>query len=201
MQFSENWLRTMVNPKMTSDELAHLLTMSGLEVEEVEPVAPPFSNVVVGKVLEVARHPNADRLNVCQVDAGTGTLLNIVCGAPNVRPGMKVPCAMAGAVLPPGDDGKPFEIRVGQLRGVESQGMLCSARELKLSDDHGGLLELPDDAPVGQNFRDYYQLNDLRFTIKLTPNKADCLSVLGVAREVSALTGVSLREPTFKPVA
>jgi phenylalanyl-tRNA synthetase beta chain len=114
---------------------------------------------------------------------------------------MKVPCAMAGAVLPPGDDGKPFEIRVGQLRGVESQGMLCSARELKLSDDHGGLLELPDDAPVGQNFRDYYQLNDLRFTIKLTPNKADCLSVLGVAREVSALTGVSLREPTFKPVA
>jgi phenylalanyl-tRNA synthetase beta chain len=199
MQFSESWLRTMADPGMTSDELSHLLTMSGLEVEEVEPVAPPFSNVVVGKVLEVTRHPNADRLNVCQVDAGTGTLLNIVCGAPNVRPGMKVPCAKAGAVLPPGDDGKPFEIRVGQLRGVESQGMLCSARELKLSEDHGGLLELPDDAPVGQNFRDYYQLNDLRFTIKLTPNKADCLSVLGVAREVSALTGVSLREPTFKP--
>ena len=201
MQFSESWLRTMADPGMTSDELSHLLTMSGLEVEEVEPVAPPFSNVVVSRVLEVARHPNADRLNVCQVDAGTGTLLNIVCGAPNVRPGMKVPCAMAGAVLPPGDDGKPFEIRVGQLRGVESQGMLCSARELKLSDDHGGLLELPDDAPVGQNFRDYYQLNDLRFTIKLTPNKADCLSVLGVAREVSALTGVNLYEPTFKPVA
>lgn len=201
MQFSESWLRTLVDPKMTSDELAHLLTMSGLEVEEVEPVAPPFSNVVVAKVIEVAKHPNADRLNVCQVDAGTGTLLNIVCGAPNVRAGMKVPCAMAGAKLPPGEDGKPFEIKVGKLRGVESQGMLCSATELKLSDDHGGLLELADDAPVGQNFRDYYQLNDLKFTIKLTPNKADCLSVLGVAREVAALTGTELKAPAFKPVA
>ena len=200
MQFSENWLRTMVDPKMTSDELAHLLTMSGLEVEEVEPVAPPFSNVVVAKVLEVVRHPNADRLNVCQVDAGTGTLLNIVCGASNVRAGMKVACAMAGAVLPPGDDGKPFEIKVGQLRGVESQGMLCSARELKLSEENAGLIDLPEDAPVGQNFRDYYQLNDLRFTIKLTPNKADCLSVLGVAREVSALTGTQLKMPTYQPV-
>ncbi len=200
MQFSESWLRTLVDPKMTSDELSHLLTMSGLEVEEVEPVAPAFSNVVVAKVIEVSKHPNADRLNVCQIDAGTGTLLSIVCGAPNVRVGMKVPCALAGAKLPPGDDGKPFEIKVGQLRGVESQGMLCSARELKLSDDHGGLLELPDDAPVGQNFRDYYQLNDLKFTIKLTPNKADCLSVLGVAREVSALTGVPLKAPTFKSV-
>ncbi|MES2538689.1 MAG: phenylalanine--tRNA ligase subunit beta [Pseudomonadota bacterium] len=201
MQFSENWLRTMVDPKMSSDELSHLLTMSGLEVEEVAPVAPPFSNVVVAKVLELARHPNADRLNVCQVDAGTGTILNIVCGAPNVRAGMKVVCAMAGAILPPGDDGKPFEIKVGQLRGVESQGMLCSARELKLSDDHGGLLDLPEDAPVGQNFRDYYQLNDLKFTIKLTPNKADCLSVLGVAREVSALTGTPLSMPVYQNVA
>jgi phenylalanyl-tRNA synthetase beta chain len=201
MQFSESWLRTLVDPKMTSDELSHLLTMSGLEVEEVEPVAPPFSSVVVAKVVEVAKHPNADRLNVCQVDAGSGSLLNIVCGAPNVRAGMKVPCALAGAVLPPGEDGKQFTIRVGQLRGVESQGMLCSARELKLSEDHGGLLELPGDAPVGQDFRDYYQLNDLRFTIKLTPNKADCLSVLGVAREVSALTGSELKAPTIKAVA
>jgi phenylalanyl-tRNA synthetase beta chain len=201
MQFSENWLRTMVDPKMTSDELAHLLTMSGLEVEDVDPVAPPFSNVVVGLVREMAKHPNADRLNVCQVDVGTGTLLNIVCGAPNVRPGLKVACAMAGAVLPPGADGKPFEIKVGQLRGVESQGMLCSARELKLSEEQGGLLELPDDAPVGRNFRDYYALNDLKFTIKLTPNKADCLSVLGVAREVSALTGTPLQSPAIRPVA
>ncbi len=200
MQFSESWLRTLVDPKMTSDELSHLLTMAGLEVEEVTAVAPAFSNVVVAKVVEVAKHPNADRLNVCQVDVGTGTLLNIVCGAPNVRPGMKVPCAKAGAKLPPGADGKPFEIKVGQLRGVESQGMLCSARELKLSDEQGGLLELPDDAPVGQDFRDYYQLNDLKFTIKLTPNKADCLSVLGVAREVSALTGAPLKPPAYKTV-
>lgn len=201
MQFSENWLRTMANPQLSSDQLSHLLTMSGLEVEEVEAVAPPFSKVVVARVVEVAKHPNADRLNVCQVDAGTGSLLNIVCGAPNVAPGMKVPCALAGALLPPGDDGKPFEIKVGKLRGVESQGMLCSARELKLSEDHGGLLALPEDAPVGQDFRDYYQLDDRRFTIKLTPNKADCLSVLGVAREVSALTGVSLQQPDCAPVA
>jgi len=173
MQFSENWLRTLVDPKLTSDELSHLLTMAGLEVEEIDPVAPPFSNIVVAEVREVQRHPDADRLNVCQVDAGTGTLLNIVCGAPNVRAGMRVPCALVGAKLPPGADGKPFEIKVGKLRGVESQGMLCSARELGLSEDHGGLLELPGDAPVGKNFRDYYQLNDLKFTIKLTPNRAD----------------------------
>ena len=198
MQFSENWLRTMVDPKMTSDELSHLLTMSGLEVEEVEPVAPPFNNVVVAEIREIAKHPDADKLNICQVDVGTGSLLNIVCGAPNVRVGMKVPCAMVGAILPPGADGKPFEIKIGKLRGVESYGMLCSARELKLSEDHGGLMDLPSDAPVGKNFRDYYELNDLKFTIKLTPNKADCLSVLGVAREVSALTGTPMHLPTTK---
>jgi len=195
MQFSENWLRSMVDPKMTSDELSHLLTMSGLEVEEVEAVAPPFSNVVVAEVKEVAKHPNADRLNVCQVDVGTGTLLNIVCGAPNVRAGMKAILAKAGAVLPPGADGKPFEIKVGKLRGVESQGMMCSAKELKISEESSGLMELPEDAPVGQNIRDYLSLNDQKFTIKLTPNKADCLSVLGVAREVSALTGTPLTFP------
>ncbi len=191
----------MVDPKMTSDELAHMLTMSGLEVEEVEAVAPPFSNVVVAEVLEVAKHPNADRLNVCTVNVGTGTHLNIVCGAPNVRAGMKAICAMAGAVLPPGADGKPFVIKVGELRGVESQGMMCSARELKLSEESSGLMELPGDAPVGQNIRDYLALNDLKFTIKLTPNKADCLSVLGVAREVSALTGTPLHVPQTRPVA
>jgi phenylalanyl-tRNA synthetase beta chain len=146
MQFSEHWLRTMVNPELTSDALSHLLTMAGLEVEEVEPVAPPFTQVVVAQVMSMERHPNADRLNVCQVDAGTGALLTIVCGAPNVRPGMKVPCALAGAKLPPGEDGKPFEIRVSKLRGVESQGMLCSARELRLSDENAGLLELGDAA-------------------------------------------------------
>ena len=195
MQFSENWLRTMVNPNINSDELSHLLTMAGLEVEEMEPVAPPFNNVVVAEIREIAKHPDADRLNVCQVDVGTGTMLNIVCGAPNVRVGMKVACAMVGAILPPGADGKPFEIKVGKLRGIESQGMLCSAKELKLSDEANGLLDLPTDALVGQNFRDYYLLNDLKFTIKLTPNKADCLSVLGVAREVSALTGTALTLP------
>ncbi|NMM26121.1 MAG: phenylalanine--tRNA ligase subunit beta [Glaciimonas sp.] len=200
MQFSESWLRTMVNPKMTSDELAHLLTMSGLEVEAIEAVASPFSRVVVGEIIDIVKHPNADRLHVCQVDVGTGTILNIVCGAPNVYVGLKVPCAMAGAILPSGADGKPLEIKIGQLRGIESQGMLCSARELKLSEDQGGLLELPKNAPVGQNFRDYYDLNDLKFTIKLTPNKADCLSVLGVAREVSALTGTPLKLPVFYPV-
>jgi phenylalanyl-tRNA synthetase beta chain len=185
---------------MSSDELAHLLTMSGLEVEEVEPVVPPFSNVVVAQVLEVAKHPDADRLNVCTVDVGTGTMLNIVCGAPNVRAGMKAPCAMAGAVLPPGADGKPFEIKVGKLRGVESQGMMCSAKELKLSEESSGLLELPEDAPVGTNIRDYLLLNDLKFTIKLTPNRADALSVLGVAREVSALTGTPLSVPAARAV-
>jgi phenylalanyl-tRNA synthetase beta chain len=200
MQFSEQWLRTLVNPDITSDALSHLLTMAGLEVEEVEPVAPPFTHVVVAQVMSVERHPNADRLNVCQVDAGTGTLLNIVCGAPNVRPGLKVPCAMAGAMLPPGEDGKPFEIRVGKLRGVESQGMLCSARELRLSEENTGLLELSDTAMVGQNFRDFYQLDDLKFTIKLTPNRADCLSVLGVAREVAALTSAPLTAPIFSIV-
>lgn len=201
MQFSENWLRTMVDPQMSSDALSHLLTMSGLEVEEVEAVAPPFSHVVVGEVLEVNKHPNADRLNVCRVDVKTGTILNIVCGAPNVRVGMKVPCAMAGAVLPPGADGRPLEIGIGRLRGVESQGMLCSARELKLPEDHGGLLELPDDAPVGQNFRDYFLLNDLKFTIKLTPNRADCLSVFGVAREIAALTDTPLKPPVYQKCA
>jgi phenylalanyl-tRNA synthetase beta chain len=200
MQFSENWLRSMVDPKLSSDELSHLLTMSGLEVEEVEAVAPPFSNVVVAEVVEVAKHPNADRLNVCQVNVGTGTLLNIVCGAPNVRAGMKAICAQAGAVLPPGADGKPFEIKVGKLRGVESQGMLCSAKELKISEESSGLMELPADAPVGVSIREYLALDDLKFTIKLTPNKADCLSVLGVAREVSALTGTPLHLPTTVPV-
>jgi len=203
MQFSESWLRTFANPeKITTDALSHSLTMAGLEVEEVGPVAPPFDKVVVARVLSTERHPNADRLNVCQVDAGTGETLQIVCGAPNVKPGILVPCALVGAVLPPAEaGGQPFEIKVGKLRGVDSFGMLCSARELKLSEDHGGLLILPDDAPVGQNIREYLDLDDQVFVIKLTPNKADCLSIHGVAREVSALTGASLTLPEMKPVA
>jgi phenylalanyl-tRNA synthetase beta chain len=201
MQFPESWLREFCDPPITTEVLAELLTMSGMEVEQARPAAPPFTGVVVGQVLEVARHPNADRLNVCQVDAGTGTTLTIVCGAPNVRPGIKVPCALVGAALPPAETGgSPFAIKLGTLRGVESQGMLCSARELKLSDDHGGLLILADDAPVGQDIRAQLKLDDTIFTLKLTPNLGHCLSVFGIAREVAALTGAPLKQPTFPPV-
>lgn len=195
MQFSESWLRTFVNPELDTEALSHQLTMAGLEVEEVRPVAPPFDKIVVAQVLSVTKHPDADRLNVCQVDVGGVTPLQIVCGAPNVREGIKVPCALVGAVLPPAESGgKPLQIKLGKLRGVESQGMLCSARELKLSEEHGGLLLLPEDASVGMCIRQYLDLDDHIFVIKLTPNKADCLSVYGVAREVAALTGAPLRQ-------
>ena len=201
MQFPESWLREFCNPSLTTQQLADTLTMAGLEVEELEPVAPPFTKIVIGEIKEAVQHPNADRLRVCQVDVGQGSLLNIVCGAPNARVGIRVPCAMVGAELPPGEDGKPFVIKVGKLRGVESQGMLCSAKELKIADDHGGLLELPLDAPLGQDIRQYLNLDDTLFTIKLTPNLAHCLSVYGIAREVSALTGAPLKAPTFPAVA
>jgi phenylalanyl-tRNA synthetase beta chain len=204
MQFPESWLREFCNPPLTTQQLADTLTMAGLEVEELKPVAPPFSHVVVGEIKEAAQHPNADRLRVCKVDVGSGALLDIVCGAPNARVGIRIPVAMVGAELPPaggeGSDGKPFVIKVGQLRGVESQGMLCSARELKLSDDHGGLLELALDAPLGQNIREHLKLDDTLFTLKLTPNLAHCLSVYGVAREVAALTGSPLLKPEFHAV-
>lgn len=200
MQFPESWLREFCNPPLNTQQLAETLTMAGLEVEELKPVAPPFTKIVVGEIREAAQHPNADRLRVCQVDVGQGNLLNIVCGAPNARAGIKVPCALVGAELPPGEDGKPFLIQVGKLRGVESQGMLCSARELKLSEDHGGLLELSADAPLGQDIREHLRLDDTLFTLKLTPNLAHCLSVYGVAREVAALTGAPLKAPSFPPV-
>jgi len=199
MQFSESWLRTFCNPSISTQELADTLTMAGLEVEELQTVAPPFTRIVVGEIREAEQHPNADRLRVCKVDVGQPELLSIVCGAPNARVGIRVPCALVGAELPPGDDGKPFVIKVGKLRGVESQGMLCSARELKLSEDHGGLLELPMDAPLGQDIRAYLDLDDTLFTLKLTPNLAHCLSVYGVAREVAALTGAPLVSPSFTP--
>lgn len=200
MQFPESWLREFCNPPISSAELAELLTMSGMEVEEARPVAPAFSGVVVANVLSVERHPNADRLNVCQVDAGQGAPLQIVCGAPNVRAGIKVPCALVGAALPPGEDGKAFAIKLGKLRGVESQGMLCSARELALSQDHEGLLVLGDEAEVGRNIREQLSLDDTVFTLKLTPNLAHGLSVYGIARELSALTGAPLKTPAFPPV-
>jgi len=200
MQFPESWLREFCNPPLTTQQLADTLTMAGLEVEELEPVAPPFSHIVVGEIKEAVQHPNADRLRVCQVDVGQASLLNIVCGAPNARVGIRIPCAMVGAELPPGEDGQPFVIKVGKLRGVESQGMLCSAKELQIADDHGGLLELPLDAPLGQNIRQYLNLDDTLFTLKLTPNLAHCLSVYGIAREVSALTGAPLKEVAFPAV-
>ncbi|SAL53515.1 phenylalanyl-tRNA synthetase subunit beta [Caballeronia udeis] len=202
MQFPESWLRTFVDPKLSTDELSHALTMAGLEVEGLAPVAPPTTKIVVGQVLEVAKHPNADKLNVCQVDAGTGETLNIVCGAPNVAPGIKVPVALVGAELPPAEaGGAPFAIKLSKLRGVESQGMLCSARELKLSEDHSGLMILPADTPIGQDIRQTLNLDDTVFEIKLTPNKADCLSVFGVARETAAITGAPLHALDMPPVA
>ncbi|HWI82052.1 phenylalanine--tRNA ligase subunit beta [Ramlibacter sp.] len=200
MQFPESWLRAFCNPPLTTQQIADTLTMGGLEVEELRPVAPPFAKIVVGEIKEAVQHPQADRLRVCQVDVGQGALLNIVCGAPNARVGIKVPCALVGAELPPGEDGKPFQIKLSKLRGVESQGMLCSARELQLSDDHAGLLELAGDAPVGADVRKVLELDDMVFTLKLTPNLAHALSVYGVARELSALTGAPLREPTFAAV-
>ncbi len=200
MQFPESWLREFCNPPLTTAQLADALTMAGLEVEELEPVAPPFTRIVVGEIKEAVQHPNADRLRVCQVDVGQGSWLNIVCGAPNARVGIRVPCALVGAQLPPGDDGQPFFIKVGKLRGVESQGMLCSAKELKIADDHAGLLELPSDAPLGQDIRQYLNLDDTLMTLKLTPNLAHCLSVYGIAREVSALTGAPLQVPSFPAV-
>jgi phenylalanyl-tRNA synthetase beta chain len=199
MQFPESWLRTFVDPQLTTEELSHALTMAGLEVEGLRPAAPPTSQIVVGRVLEVVKHPDADKLNVCQVDAGTGATLNIVCGAPNVAPGIKVPVALVGAQLPPAEEGgAPFAIKLSKLRGVESQGMLCSARELKLSEDHSGLLILPEDTPIGQDIREALNLDDTVFEIKLTPNKADCLSVFGIARETAAITGAPLKAPQFK---
>ncbi|MBE7369205.1 phenylalanine--tRNA ligase subunit beta [Ramlibacter pallidus] len=200
MQFPESWLRAFCNPPLTTQQIADTLTMGGLEVEDLRPVAPPFSKVVVGEIKEAVQHPNADRLRVCQVDVGQGTLLNIVCGAPNARVGIRVPTALVGAELPPGEDGKPFAIQLGKLRGVESQGMLCSARELQLSEDHGGLLELDASAPLGKDLREVLNLDDHVFTLKLTPNLAHALSVYGVARELSALTGAPLQEPKFDPV-
>lgn len=195
MQFSEQWLRHFVDPRMDSEALGQLLTMAGLEVEEMNPVGGMFTSVVVGHILSTEKHPDADRLKVCQVDAGLEAPLQIVCGAPNAEAGMKVPCAVVGAQLP------GFEIKKAKLRGVASHGMLCSARELGLSDEHAGLHVLPADAPVGQDVRTLLGLDDTVFVIKLTPNRADCLSLLGVAREVAALLDLPLNQPNVAPVA
>ena len=194
MFVSESWLRTLVNPALDSDTLCHRLTMAGLEVEESAPAAPFFSGVVVAEIIAIEPHPDADRLRVCQVNTGT-TTVQIVCGAPNARLGLKAPLAQLGAVLP-GD----FKIGKAKMRGIESFGMLCSSKELGISDDTEGLLELAVDAPVGTDIREYLDLDDMVIEIKMTPNRADCLSMLGVAREVSALTGEPLYVPSFDPV-
>ncbi|MEN9316304.1 MAG: hypothetical protein RIS35_2697 [Pseudomonadota bacterium] len=194
MKFPESWLRSFCNPDWTTEQLADRLTMAGLEVEEVASAAPAFSGVVVAEVKSVTRHPDADKLNVCEVDTGAG-IRQIVCGAPNVAPGIRVPCATPGAVLPGG-----FEIKPVKMRGVESDGMLCSARELGLSEDHGGLLLLPPDAPVGADLRGHLLLDESVFLLKLTPNLAHCFGVFGIAREVSAISGAALAEPQFPPV-
>ena len=198
MKFSESWLRTFVDPTLSGDALSHLLTMAGLEVEEEESVAPSFDQVVVAHVLEVNKHPDADRLNVCRVDVGNGKIQQIVCGAPNVAAGLKVPCALPGATLP-GD----FKIKIAKVRGIESSGMLCSAKELAIAEDASGLLVLPADASTGTDIRAYLDLDDRLRTLKLTPNRADCLSLSGVAREVAALTHTPVRYPQINeaPVA
>ena len=191
----EHWLRSFCDPALDAEALAHLLTMAGLEVESCRPVAPACSGVVVAQVLSVDRHPGADKLTVCKVDAGHGPV-QVVCGAPNARAGMKAPLARVGAGLPGG-----LQIGQARVRGVESHGMLCSARELGLSEDHAGLLELAADALPGTDIRQLLELDERIFDIKLTPNRADCLSVVGVAREVAALTRAPLRAPRYTPVA
>ena len=195
MFISESWLRSLINPDLSTEDICHRLTMSGLEVEGVETLAPAFEGVVVAEVKAIAAHPNADKLRICQVDDGSGELIQVVCGAPNAAEGIKVPMARVGAVLP-GD----FKIKKGKLRGELSLGMLCSARELGISDEHAGLMILDDSMEVGTDIRQALNLDDKVIEFKLTPNRADCLSVYGVAREVQALTGAKLQKLDFTPV-
>jgi phenylalanyl-tRNA synthetase beta chain len=196
MKISENWLRTWVNPAIDSDKLSDQLTMLGLEVDELAPAAKAFTGVVVGEVLTVEQHPDADRLRVTTVNIGTAEPLQIVCGAPNVRAGMKAPVATIGAVLP-GD----FKIKKGKLRGIESQGMLCGASEIDLEDKIDGLLELPDDAAVGVNIREYLDLDDNVIDISITPNRGDCFSIRGIAREIGVINQLPVIAPEIKEVA
>ncbi|GAA5180897.1 phenylalanine--tRNA ligase subunit beta [Acinetobacter kookii] len=196
MKISENWLRTWVNPAVDSETLSDQLTMLGLEVDELAPAAKPFTGVVVGEVLTVEQHPDADRLRVTTVNIGSGEPLQIVCGAPNVRAGMKAPLAIIGAVLP-GD----FKIKKGKLRGIESQGMLCGASEIDLEDKIDGLLELPGDAPVGVNIREYLDLDDHVIDISITPNRGDCFSIRGIAREIGVINQLPVTAPEITEVA
>jgi phenylalanyl-tRNA synthetase beta chain len=196
MKFSESWLRTWVNPALDRTAIAHALTMAGLEVEALEPVAPMFDRVVVGEVKTAEKHPQADRLKLLTVDVGQGAPLQIVCGAGNVTVGMKAPCALVGAKLPGG-----LEIKAAKVRGVESFGMMCSETELGLSESSEGLLVLAPEAPPGQDIRQWLDLDDHQFTLKLTPNRADCLSVQGVARELAAITHLPFVPLSVAPAA
>lgn len=195
MKFSEQWLRGWVSPQVSRDELVARLSMAGLEVDSVTPAAGEFSGVVVGEVLSTEQHPDADKLRVCQVSNGAETF-QVVCGAPNVRPGLKIPFAMIGAELP-GD----FKIKKAKLRGVESNGMLCSQAELQIGEGNDGLMELPADAPVGQDIREYLSLDDASIEVDLTPNRGDCLSLAGLAREVGALYAAPVARPAVATVA
>ncbi|EAQ96862.1 phenylalanine--tRNA ligase subunit beta [Congregibacter litoralis] len=190
MKFSEQWLREWVNPALSTEALGHQITMAGLEVDAIEPVAGAFSGVIVAEITEAVQHPDADKLQVCTVDAGNGSPLQIVCGAPNARKGLKTPLAVVGAMLP-GD----FAIKAAKLRGVESQGMLCAASELGLSEEKDGILELPGDAPVGTDLREYLKLDDVSIEIGLTPNRSDCLGMAGIAREVGLLNDLAVCAP------
>ncbi|MEB2869413.1 phenylalanine--tRNA ligase subunit beta [Pseudomonas rhizosphaerae] len=195
MKFSEQWLRGWVSPQASRDELVARLSMAGLEVDSVTLAAGEFSGVVVGEVLATERHPDADKLRVCQVSDGSETF-QVVCGAPNVRPGLKIPFAKIGAQLP-GD----FKIKKAKLRGVESNGMLCSQSELQVGEGNDGLMELPADAPTGEDFRVYLGLDDASIEVDLTPNRGDCLSLAGLAREVGALYGAPVTRPVIAAVA
>lgn len=195
MRFSEKWLREWVNPAVDTATLGHQVTMAGLEVDSIEPAAPEFSNVVVGKVLSMERHPDADRLNVCSVDVGQDEPLQIVCGANNVAAGVKIPAALVGAKLPGG-----LKIKKGKLRGVPSLGMLCSAVEIGMADSADGLLILPEDAEVGLSIRQYFDLDDACIDVDLTPNRSDCFSLRGIAREVAVLNNGQVTEPTITAV-
>ncbi|MEL0167984.1 MAG: phenylalanine--tRNA ligase subunit beta [Pseudomonadaceae bacterium] len=195
MKFSEQWLRSWVNPQVSRDELVARLSMTGLEVDSVAAAAGDFSGVVVGEILSAEQHPDADKLRVCLVSNGSEEF-QVVCGAPNARAGIKIPFAMVGAVL-----GEDFKIKKAKLRGVESFGMLCSAAELQISEDHDGLLELPTDAPVGQCVREYLGLDDAIIEVDLTPNRGDCLSIAGLAREVGANYAADVVRPQVAAVA
>ncbi len=197
MQFSESWLRSLVNPALNSQQLGHLLTMAGLEVEAIEPAAAAFTEVVVGEIIRVEKHPDADRLQVCQVDVAEGEPLTIVCGAANARVGLKTACARVGAQLP------EFNIKQAKVRGVASFGMLCSTKELGLPNggDVDGIIKLPADAPNGIGLREFLDLDDQLITLKLTPNRGDCLSLIGIAREVAALTDMQFTEVDCSPVS